>query len=68
MEGERPYLNRIFIILIALLSVFPIFADSDQYKGSTLIEKYRDALAHQEEALRNLSMEVHMARESLYRC
>ncbi len=60
VEGERPYLNRIFIILIALLSVFPIFADSDQYKGSTLIEKYREALAHQEEALRNLSMEVHM--------
>ena len=53
-------MNRISIILIALSCVVPVLADSDQYQGSTLIDKYREALAHQQDALRNLSMEVHM--------
>ena len=35
-------------------------ADSDQYQGSTLIDKYREALVRQQEALRDMSMEVHM--------
>ena len=60
-NAERSYLNRISIIINSLiLAVVPVFADSDQYQGSTLIDKYRQALGAQEEALRNLSMEVHM--------
>jgi len=58
--AERSFLKRISIILIALFCVVPVLADSDQYQGSTLIDRYREALAHQEDALRNLSMEVHM--------
>ena len=37
-----------------------MWADSDQYQGSTLIDKYREALARQQDALRDVSMEVHM--------
>ena len=60
VRSERSYLNRILIITLALFAVVPVFADSNQYQGSTLIDKYRQALAQQEDALRNLSMEVHM--------
>jgi hypothetical protein len=53
-------LTRIAILFIAILTVVPAWAESDQYQGSTLIDKYREALARQEEALRDVSMEVHM--------
>ena len=53
-------MTRISIFLIAFLTVAPMWADSDQYQGSTLIDRYRQALARQQEALRDVSMEVHM--------
>ena len=54
-------MNRIVIILtfFLLTSTFG-FAETDQYQGSSLIDKYQEALSHQKDALRNLSMEVHM--------
>jgi hypothetical protein len=59
-SAERPLLTRIVILLTILLVASPGFADSDHYQGSTLIDRYREALAHQQDAMRNLSMEVHM--------
>lgn len=59
-EPERSFLNRILFTFIALLVSAPLFADTDQYQGSALIDKYREALAQQEESQRNVSMEVHM--------
>jgi len=52
-------LTRI-VILLTLLLVTSGFAETDQYQGSSLIEKYQEALSLQKDALRNLSMEVHM--------
>jgi hypothetical protein len=58
---ESPRLNRIVIFLILLLSSSAVFAaNTDPYQGSLLIDRYREALAHQQDALRNVSMEVHM--------
>lgn len=60
-SSELRRLNRIVILLTFFVFVSVGFADgSDQYQGSTLIDQYRSALAHQRDALRNLSMEVHM--------
>ncbi len=61
MLRNRPTLNPIVIILtfFLLTSTFG-FAETDQYQGSSLIDKYQEALSHQKDALRNLSMEVHM--------
>jgi hypothetical protein len=52
-------LIRILIILIGFAITLPA-AGNDTYQGSALIERYREALAGQQDALRNLSMEVHM--------
>jgi hypothetical protein len=58
---ELPRLNRIVIFLIVLLCASVAFAaDTDSYQGSMLIDQYREALSHQQDALRNMSMEVHM--------
>lgn len=53
-------MTRISIILLILLIVSSARADTDQYQGSGLIDRYQEALLKQQEALRNLSMEVHM--------
>jgi len=58
--AEQSSLTRISIFFIAFLTATPMWADSDQYQGSTLIDRYRQALARQQEALRDVSMEVHM--------
>jgi hypothetical protein len=53
-------LTRIAILFITILSVVPAWADSDQYQGSMLIDRYQEALARQRDAFRDVSMEVHM--------
>src|SRR6476620_9553116 len=58
--AEQSSLTRISILFIAFLVAAPMWAGSDQYQGSNLIDKYRAALARQQEALRDVSMEVHM--------
>jgi len=58
---ERSLLTRILIFLLTLSLIVPAWAEPDQqYQGSNLIDRYREALQHQQDALRNLSMEVHM--------
>ena len=58
--AEQSSLTRIAILFIAILTAVPAWAASDQYQGSTLIDRYREALARQQDALRDVSMEVHM--------
>jgi hypothetical protein len=58
--AEQSSLTRIAILFIAILTAVPAWAASDQYQGSTLIDRYREALALQKDALRDVSMEVHM--------
>jgi hypothetical protein len=59
---ELPRLPRIVIFLIFLLCLPVGFAaeNNSSYQGSMLIDQYREALSHQQDALRNVSMEVHM--------
>src|SRR5688500_10063490 len=52
-------LTRIPLILLAFAIVLPA-ADKTDYEGSELIDRYRAALASQEDALKNVAMEVHM--------
>jgi hypothetical protein len=58
--AEQSPLTRIAILFIAILTVVPAWAGSDQYQGSVLFDKYQEALVRQQEALRDVSMEVHM--------
>lgn len=53
-------MTRILIILLAFSTAALPAAETNAYQGSALIERYRAALASQQDALRNLSMEVHM--------
>ena len=54
-------MTRIALILLSIVLVLPGYsAETTEYQGSALIDRYRAALASQQEALRNLSMEVHM--------
>jgi hypothetical protein len=52
-------LIRNFIILLVFSISLPA-EPKDAYQGSALIDKYREALASQQDALRDMSMEVHM--------
>jgi hypothetical protein len=52
-------LTRIPIILLAF-ALSLTAAENDSYQGSSLIDKYRSALASQQDAFKNMSMEVHM--------
>jgi hypothetical protein len=57
---ELSSLNRIFYTTLVFLLSVPAFADGDGYQGSALIDRYRTALENQENALRNIAMEVHL--------
>ncbi|HYP05919.1 MAG TPA: hypothetical protein VER03_06755 [Bryobacteraceae bacterium] len=54
-------MNRILVILLAFSFTLAADADSETpYQASALIDRYRSALAGQQDALKNMSMEVHM--------
>jgi hypothetical protein len=57
---EPSSLTRILILL--LLFCFSVLGrgDSNEYQGASVIDKYRQALINQQDAQRNLAMEVHM--------
>lgn len=50
---------RILIIILTLSVALPA-AETKEYQGSALIDRYRAALEAQQDALKNVSMEVHM--------
>ena len=56
------FLNRIALILLALLAVFPLAADPDakELVGEELFAKYQTALRSQQDAAKNVNMEVLM--------
>jgi len=57
---EPSSLTRILILFLAFSVIFPSHAASADYQGATVIDKYRKALINQQDAQRNLAMEVHM--------
>ena len=55
-------MNRIALILLALLTVLPVAADDDskEQAGEELFARYQTALRNQQDAVKNVNMEVLM--------
>jgi hypothetical protein len=64
MVGPRSksFLNRIAFILLSLITVLPLVADSDlkEQAGEELFAKYQAAVRSQQDAIKNVNMEVLM--------
>ena len=53
-------MTRIAFIILPLFLSLPLAADPENEQGAIVIDKYRQALVHQQETQKNLSMEVKM--------